>query len=111
MAERYQVKITNQAQSQIQDIVNYIAKRLKAPDAARNLLAILENAILSLSELPHRIPIADDKHWRDKDVHKMIVKNFLIYFWIDEQESKVQIIAVIYNKRNQLKQLSNIILD
>lgn len=31
MAEKYQVNITKQAQSQIQEIVNYIAKRLKVP--------------------------------------------------------------------------------
>lgn len=111
MAEKYQVNITKQAQSQIQEIVNYIAKRLKAPDAARNLLDALEKAILSLSELPYRIPITDDKHWRNKDVHKMIVKNFLIYFWIDENKSKVHVIAVVFSKRNQLKQLANIDFD
>ncbi len=38
----------------------------------------------------------------------MIVKNFLIYFWIDEENDKVQVMAIIYNKRNQIKQLQNL---
>ena len=38
----------------------------------------------------------------------MIVKNFLIYFWIDEENDKVQGMAIIYNKRDQIKQLQNL---
>lgn len=38
----------------------------------------------------------------------MIVKNFLIYFWIDEENDKVQVMAIIYNKRDQIKQLQNL---
>ncbi|MEW6622045.1 MAG: hypothetical protein AB1420_02755 [Bacillota bacterium] len=36
----------------------------------------------------------------------MPVKNFFIYFWNDEENSKVQVAAVIYGKHDQLKQLS-----
>ena len=37
----------------------------------------------------------------------MIVKNFLIYFWIDEKNDRVQVMAIIYNRRDQIKQLQN----
>lgn len=43
--------------------------------------------------------------------NKMPVKNFLIYFWIDEENSKVQVTAVIYGKRDQLKQLSQMDIE
>ena len=38
---------------------------------------------------------------------KIIVKNFLIYYWVDEENFKVQVIAVIYNRRDQLRALMN----
>ena len=55
MAETYAVKITTQAEEQIQEITHYIASKLKAPDAVLNLLDALEDAISSLSEFPQRI--------------------------------------------------------
>ena len=40
-------------------------------------------------------------------MRKIIVKNFLIYYWVDEENFKVQVIAVIYNRRDQLRALMN----
>lgn len=48
MAETYAVKITTQAEEQMQEITHYIASELKAPDAALHLLDALEDAISSL---------------------------------------------------------------
>jgi len=54
--------------------------------------------------MPGRIASADDEPWRSYGVHKMSVKNFLVYFWIDEASKRVQITAVIYGRRDQLQQ-------
>ena len=37
-----------------------------------------------------------------------IVKNFLIYFWIDEHNMKVQVTGVIYGRRDQVVQLAKL---
>lgn len=36
----------------------------------------------------------------------MIIKNFIVYFWIDEARMTVQITGVVYAKRDQVKQLA-----
>ena len=41
----------------------------------------------------------------------MRVKNYYVYFWIDEENSKVQITAVIYVARDQTKQLENMKME
>ncbi len=46
-----------------------------------------------------------------QEIHRLPVKNFLVYFWIDEDKMKVQITAVIYGKRDQLRQLSQIEME
>lgn len=107
----YNVKITTQAEKQLQEIVNYIASELKAPKAALSLLNDMERMISSLSQFPQRFTLTDEEPWRTCGVHKMPVKNFLIYFWIDEENSKVQVTAVIYSKREQQKQLSNMDME
>ena len=47
----------------------------------------------------------------DQKEEKVIVNNFLIYYWMDAENLKVQVIAVIYNRRDQLCALMNISLE
>lgn len=49
MDKTYNVKITSQAEEQIQEIIHYITNDLKAPDAALHLLDALENSFTSLA--------------------------------------------------------------
>ena len=102
----YIVKIARQAHEQMQEIVKYIVSELKAPRAALRLLGEMEGAISSLSQFPQRIALTEEEPWHSHGIHKMPVKNFLIYFWIDEETGKVQVTAVIYGRRDQMKQLS-----
>jgi len=86
--------------------LRYIASELKAPKAALHLLDEFESATSSLSQFPQRVALTEEEPWRSSGIHKMPVKNFLVYFWIDEENSKVQVTALIYGKRDQIKQLS-----
>lgn len=108
MADKtYIVKITTQAEEQLQEIKKYINSELKAPKAALCLLDKIEHSISSLSQFPQRVKLTEEEPWRSYGIHKMPVKNFLVYFWIDE----VQVTAVIYSKRDQLKQLSKMDIE
>lgn len=111
MDKVYNVKITSQAEEQIQEIVYYISHELKAPDAALHLLDVLEDSFTSLSHFPQRVVLVEEEPWHTKEIHRLSVKNFLVYFWIDENNMKVQITAVIYGKRDQLHQLSQMDLE
>ena len=108
MPEQYSVEITAFAQEQMQEAVRYIAAELQVPEAAFHLLDALEAAAASLERLPNRIALTQEEPWRSQGVHKMPVKGFLMYFWIDEAVKRVQITAVIYGKRDQIPQLLNI---
>lgn len=111
MDKTYNVKITSQAESQIQEIIHYIAHELKAPDAALHLLDILENSFASLIHFPQRIALIDEEPYHTNGIHRLPVKNFLVYFWIDENTLTVHITAVIYAKRDQLRQLSQMDME
>ena len=111
MKDIYDVKITKQAKEQMVQIVDYISKELFAPDAAFNLLDKLENSIMTLSEFPERYQLIDEEPWRSEGVRKIVVNNFFVYYWINIPDKKVQVTAIIYSKRNQLKQLKLMDLD
>ncbi len=102
----YTVKITDYASVQLREIFQYIKYSLQAPETALQLLDLLEKQINSLSQFPNRISLTHEEPWRSCGIHKMPVKNYLIYFWIDETVKEVHVTAVIYAKRDQAEQLS-----
>lgn len=91
----------------MREIAHYISYDLMAPEAADNLLDDLKASILKLSVLPKKYPLIEEEPWRSEGVRKIVVKNFLVYYWIDEEYNKVQVTVVIYSKRDQIKQLKN----
>jgi len=107
---KYTVHITPQAEEHLQDIMHYIARKLQAPAAALSTLDELKEAINSLDTFPERIPLTQEEPWQQQGIHKMTVKNFLVYFWIDRDAGAVHVIAVIYGKREQRNQFSRIYL-
>ena len=107
MDNEYEVKVTRQALEHMRGIVHYISYDLMNPKAADNLLDDLKSSILNLSVLPKKHPLIEEEPWRSEGVRKIIVKNFLVYYWIDDEGNKVYVTAVIYNKRDQIKQLKN----
>lgn len=111
MADIYEIKITSQAQEQMAEIIDYISHELFAPDAANYLLDKMENSIMALAEFPERYQLIDEEPWRTEGIRKIVVNNFLVYYWINQAEKKVHVTAVIYSKREQLEQLKNMNMD
>mgnify|MGYP002727067627 FL=1 len=107
----YEVRVTRQALEQIKEIVHYISNDLMAPDAAHNLLDKMKAEITKLSSFPKKLDLIDEEPWRTEGVRKIVVKNFLIYYWVDDENNRVQVTAVIYSRRDQTKQLSNMDME
>ena len=107
----YEVRITLQAQAHLREIRDYIAQKLLAPEAAKSTVQRLGTVMASLSQMPNRVPLVEEEPWRSEGVRVRAVKNFLIYFWVNEAEKTVQIIAVIYARRDQTSVLSQLDLQ
>ena len=43
--------------------------------------------------------------WRGLGIHKAIVRSCLTYFRIDEESAKVQVLAVVYGGRDQVREI------
>ena len=111
MNNRYKVQITKHALTQMKEIRDYIANELLAPQAAYNLLSEMKKKVASLESMPERHPLVDVKKWKEQGIRKTTVKNFIIYYWTDEERQTVHITAVVYEKRNQLMELGKMELE
>ena len=69
MPEKYTVKITQQAQEQIREIVSYIRFTLQAPETAMKMLDTLQEEIASLDQFPNRVPLTEEEPWRSQGIH------------------------------------------
>lgn len=105
MADSYTVQITPYAQNAVREIGQYIAVHLQSPRNSISTLSAIQNEIAGLRFMPAKIPLAPDEPWKSEGVHRMRVRNFYVYFWIDETNSIVQIINVVYVGRDQKVQL------
>ena len=101
----YRIRITRQARDHLREIRRYIEQELLAPAAAKNTIMTIREEIQSLAHMPDRIHLTPEYPWHDQGIHRYRVKNYYIYFWIDEEHRIVQIIGVIYVRRDQSRQL------
>lgn len=108
MPEKYTVKLTRQAEEQLREIVDYIRFTLQAPNTASKMLDALAEEIYSLDQFPYRAPLTEEEPWHSQGVRRISVKNFLIYFWVDEAQKNVQVTGIIYGRRDQRHQLSSL---
>lgn len=107
----YEVKITPHALRQMQEIVRYISNTLQSPENGAHWLDTMKEELASLSTMPARIPLTEEEPWHSQGIHKMVVKNFLVYFWIDTDNLRVWVTAVVYGRRNQRHQLEQMTMD
>lgn len=106
--DKYRIKITRQAKEHLMLIRQYIAVESKEPTSAQKLLELLKSEMLCLETMPHRVKCIDEQPWHDLGFRKIKVKNYYIYFVIDENNKQIQILAVIYVRRDQANQLEQI---
>ena len=96
----YSLNITNIAEEDILNTVNYIANVLKAPIAANNLLNEIERYEYILENTPNIYPFVPDEYLAQKGVKFTIVKNYLMFFTVNEYNKIVTIIRFLYGRRD-----------
>ena len=100
---KYRVDITEPAENDLVDIVKYIASQLSAPFSALDRMDLLEEAMTGLSELPQRCPVVRDERLSQMGYSKLIVKNYAVFFSIDEKNKVVNIERILYVRRDWLR--------
>jgi len=104
----YEVKLTKSAIGQLNEAIWYISKVLIEPETAKSWSDRIKKDISSLNQLPHRYPLVAEEPWRTEGIRKMTVENFIIYYWVNDDDFTVWITAAVYGRRDQLNVLRNI---
>lgn len=98
--DNYPILYTNNAIKDLRDIYDYISIDLKSPDVAAVQIKRILNEIRSLSLFPKMFKTVEWEPWSNSGMHQMPVDNFIVFYIADDIKMSVQIIRVIYGKRD-----------
>ncbi len=96
----YRIIITVPAARDVESIVTYIARELNSPQAAVKLLRDIDERIISLQEMPERFPLVPDKRFAKLGIRSVPVNNYLIFYVVGKRSRSVNIVRVIYSRRD-----------
>ena len=103
----YHVHITAQAETDLENIYRYIAFALHAPKNAAAQLARLERSIYSLDQMPERFRTYQTEPWHTRGLRIMPVDNFVVFYIPNPSSRTVQIVRVLYGRRDIDAELSS----
>jgi len=103
--KRYKIQITDKALYDMEEIYNYIAEQLQAPETAMGQYNRIATAIETLDLFPERIKLMETEEERAMELRQMPVDNFSVFFHI--REERVIVTNVLYSASDISKRLRN----
>ena len=96
----YRVVVSREAHSDIDEILSYMINTLKNPVAADSLLHRIEAAYETLADNPYLYAFCQDHRLKADGYRKVIIKNYILIYRVEEQEKQVYVVRVFYGRRN-----------
>ena len=105
MTEKYEVLLSIKAKEDLKSIVFYINNNLKEPAIAKKYAKIIKEEIMSLSYFPQRNAIITEESLKNLQIRKIVVKNYIIFYKVNEESSVVNIERILYGASNWMDEL------
>ena len=96
----YQIHFLENALEDLKEIVSYIAHTLRNPLTAEKLSKEILSQIKNLATFPYQCPAYQTLYPLSHEFRRLRVKNYFIFYWIEEDKHEVIIARVIYARRN-----------
>lgn len=100
MASEYSYKFTERAEQDFDEILNYITEELKNPNAAVKLGRKIFEHIEAVCVYPETGMLVDNEYLSDKQVRRILVDNYIVYYKPIAAEETIYILRIVYGYRN-----------
>ena len=97
----FSYRFTETAKSDIDEIVGYMVVNLANPEAAETFYNNLERTLDNICKMPKIGHLIENEFCFRDDVRKISFNNYFIYYIIDEPINLINILHVVYAKREQ----------
>jgi len=95
--QEYNIVFSETAEKDLDDIVEYLSNF--SPNIARRYYDEIMVKALSLAIMPQRCPFVQDDALREKGYRWLFVRNYTVFFVIEEADNVVDIRAIMYSGR------------
>ena len=102
----FEVEVSEQADSDLRGIYEYIAFELQSPKNASGQLDRSEEQTLSLDTMPERYRRYEKEPWKSRGLRVLPVDNYVVLYIPDCGKKVVTILRVMYSRRNIDNQLN-----
>lgn len=101
----YRLTFLPAAKQDMTNIARYISHELLNPTAADALADEMIDAAGRLCDFPYRNAVHQTIRPLKHEYRKLLVKNYIMFYWVDEKEKLITIARVIYARRDYEKLL------
>lgn len=101
----YKLVVSKPAEKDLADILQYISKDLSAPKAASDFLDEVLKCYDNVAANPLMYALCDNDRLKNKKYRKAIIKNYIMFYRVDEENSMVYIMRFIYGRRDYINLL------
>jgi len=107
-SDRYNYVLTEIAEADVDESFDYIANALVNPDAASAFANELEEKLEEICKAPKTGRSVYNPYLKRDDIQRVLVKNYIAYYLVDEEEEQIVVLRVVYSRRDHDKILKTI---
>lgn len=93
--KQYVVRITDSALADMEEIYNYIAIQLQAPENAMGQYNRIAEAIEGLNVFPERVKLVESEPERIMGLRQLVIDNYSVFYVIEDMD--VIVTRVLYS--------------
>ena len=99
MASEYGYRFTERAETDLSAILQYISEDLSNPSAATAFGRKVFENIDAVRRFPQSGMVVDNPFLTDKDVRRVLIDNYILYYKAVDSEKIIYIIRIVYGER------------
>ncbi len=92
--EKYIVKVSETAEKDLEDIISYLRYNLANDIVADKYKILFKQELKYLENIAGSMPILDEELTGHKNIRKINVRNYIIFYIVDEDNSKALVLRV-----------------
>lgn len=93
---KYKVQLSIRAKNDFKSIISYIKNELLEPSIAKRYAKLIKEEIQNLEYLPQKFAIIDPKIVKYDNFRKSVIKNYIAFYRINEEEKIVNVERILY---------------
>ena len=105
MDEKYKINLSIKAKDDLKSIVLYIKNNLNEPAIANKYAKIIREEIQTLEDSPQKFAIIDDSSIKNLNIRKLIIKNYIAFYRVNEENKIVNVERILYRASNWINEL------